>query len=156
LINPDKWFLWKLMAVADEVCVIDHPLFDYRVHGAGQLSQEQRSGALKHLTDQYVSTFSLPEEVLAAAGLTSEEIARAFIEQDIALRGLAALSEGRRVTARRAVHFALATYPDLTRRNLKVWALRALLGTGPLGERVAAALRARVEERWRARESRQA
>ncbi len=153
LINPDKWFLWKAMSVCERVCIIEHPLFEYRVHNAGQLSQEQRSGALKHLTDQYVATFSLPDSVLEVAGIDREELVGAFIEQDIALRGLAALSEGKSTSARRSVHFALAAYPDKTRRNLKVWALRALLGTGPLGPRIAAGLRRRVEERWRRRES---
>src|SRR6185295_2036984 len=45
LVNPDKYFLWKLLSVADAIYAIDHPLFDYRVHDAGQGAQEQRSGA---------------------------------------------------------------------------------------------------------------
>lgn len=153
LMNPDKWFLWKLLAAADVAYVVDEPLFDYRVHGAGQLAQESRSGALKHLTDQYVSTFSLPDDVLARAGITREELARVFVEQDIALRGLAAVSEGKRMTARRAVKFAQAAYPDLVAGNAKVWMLRALLLLGPLGTRVAKLARSRAEQRWQARES---
>lgn len=153
LMNPDKWFLWKLLSVADMAYVIEHPLFEYRVHGAGQLSQEQRSGALKHLTDQYVATFSLPDAVLATAGLSRDDLAKAFVEQDIALRGFVALSDGKRLTARRAIHFAQAAYPDHTRDNPKVWALRVLLGLGPLGTKVARLVRARVEKQWIARES---
>lgn len=153
LMNPDKWFLWKLLSVAEMAYVIDHPLSEYRVHGAGQLSQEKRSGALKHLTDQYVATFDLPDSVLEKAELDRDALAAAFVEQDIALRGFVAVSEGRRLTARRAIHFARAAYPDHTRANPKVWALRALLGLGPLGTSVARLLRARVEQRWKARES---
>jgi len=153
LMNPDKWFLWKLLAVADMVYVIDHPLSEYRVHGAGQLSQEQRSGALKHLTDQYVATFNLPDSVLEKAGLDRNALAAAFVEQDIALRGFVAVSEGKRLTARRAIHFARAAYPDHTRTNPKVWALRALLGLGPLGTSLAKMLRTTAEQRWKARES---
>jgi len=155
LINPDKYFLWKLMSVADAVYVIDHPLFDYRVHDAGQAPQEQRSGALKHLTDQYVATFNLPVSVLERAGLDRGALAAAFIEQDIGLRGLVALANGQRATARRGVHFGIAAYPDVTRRNRKVWALRALLALGPAGTTIARALRARVEARWKAQESRE-
>jgi hypothetical protein len=153
LMNPDKWFLWKVLAAAETVYKIDHPLFEYRVHDAGQGPQEQRSGALKHLTDEYIATFNLPEDVLKKAGMKRETLAAAFIEQDIALRGLLALSQGRRATARRGIDFGRAAYPDLVRANSKVWALRALLALGPVGTRVAAALRDRMEQRWAARQS---
>lgn len=152
LVNPDKWFLWKALGAAERIYVIDHPLFDYRIHDAGQGPQEIRSGALKYLTDQYVATFSLPDQVLARAGLDKAALAAAFVEQDIALRGLLALSNGQRVQARRTVHFGMAAYPQATRANPKVWALRALLALGPAGTRLARALRARVEPRWSARE----
>ena len=154
LVNPDKWFLWKLLGVAETIYVIEHPLFDYRVHDAGQGPQEQRSGALKYLVDQYVSTFNLPEDMVARAGLDRDALAAAFIEQDIALRGLLALANGQRTNAHRAVHFGMATYPKLTRANPKVWALRALLALGPVGTRIAGAVRERFEGRWQAREGR--
>jgi hypothetical protein len=154
LMNPDKWFIWKLLSVADHAYVIDHPLFDYRIHGAGQAPQEQKSGALKHLTDEYIATFNLPDSVLTRANVTREQLSEAFIEQDIALRGLVALAEGRRLTARRSVSFGLAAYPQLARKNRKVWALRALLSLGPVGTAIARSLRDRVEDRWKQRESR--
>ena len=154
LINPDKWFLWKVLSVAETVYAIDHPLFDYRVHSAGQGPQEARSGALKHLTDQYVATFDVPAYVLEAAGLDREALARAFVEHDIAFRGLAAVSEGRRETARRGIHFGQAAYPSLVMRSPKVWALRMLLGLGPVGTRIARAVRGPAQARWKQRESR--
>jgi hypothetical protein len=154
LMNPDKWFLWKVLAAAETVYKIDHPLFEYRVHDAGQGPQELRSGALKHLADEYIATFNLPEPVLAKAGMTREALAEAFIEQDIALRGFLAVAQGRRTMARRGIDFGRAAYPELLRSNSKVWALRALLALGPVGTRVAAALRDRVERRWKAQQSR--
>ena len=153
LMNPDKWFLWKLLSVAEIACVIDHELFDYRVHGAGQASIEQRSGALKHLSDEYVATFDLPETVLSRAGLDRTALARAFVEHDIALRGLVALADGKRVSARRGMLFGIAAYPELARRNPKVWLLGGLLGLGPVGTAIARALRARAEAQWQAREA---
>ena len=153
VINPDKWFLWKVMSVADMVYVIDHPLFEYRIHDAGQGPQEARSGALKHLTDEYVATFNLPDTVLEKAGLEREDLAAAFIEQDVGLRGLLSTARGNRAAARRAVHFGLATYPTLTRSNPKVWLLRGLLALGPAGTKMAQLLQIAVEKRWRARES---
>lgn len=154
VINPDKWFVWKVMAVADMVYIIDEPLFDYRVHDAGQGPQEARSGALKHLTDEYVATFALPPEVLARAGLDKDDLARAFIEQDIALRGLVSVAKGQRESARRAVHFGLATYPKLMRSSSKAWALRALLALGPVGTELARRVRSRAEKAWTAQQSR--
>lgn len=153
LMNPDKWFLWKVLSAADMAYVIDEPLFEYRVHDAGQGPQEQRSGALKHLTDEYIATFNLPDSVLKAAGMERAGLAAAFVEQDIALRGFLALSQGKRTTARRGIDFGRAAYPELVRGNKKVWALRALLALGPLGTTVAKVLRDRVEARWKARES---
>ncbi|MBP9088327.1 MAG: glycosyltransferase [Kofleriaceae bacterium] len=152
LMNPDKWFLWKLLAVAHKVYVIDAPLFDYRVHDAGQNRQERQSGALKHLTDEYIATFNLPPEVLSAAGWNREAMAAAFIEQDIALRGLVALASSERAGARRMVNFGFAAYPSLMHRNTKVWALRALLVMGPLGTAVAKMLRSQAERAWQKRE----
>lgn len=152
LINPDKWFLWKLLSAADRIYIIDHPLFEYRQHEAGQGPQQQRSGALKHLTDQYVATFDLPEMVLERAGLDRLAIASAFIEQDIALRGFAALAAGQRRTVGRALHFAFAAYPDQAIRNAKIWLLAALVALGPLGTGVARIVGQRARHRWQARE----
>ena len=154
VINPDKWFLWKVLSAADMIYVIEHPLFDYRVHDAGQGPQEARSGALKHLTDEYVATFQLPESVLTKAGLTREDLGRAFVEQDIALRGLVALAAGQRTSARRAVHFGLAAYPKHVRASSKTWALRALLALGPVGTSVARLLKSRAQRDWTRRQSR--
>ena len=154
LINPDKWFLWKLLGVAEMAYLIEEPLFEYRMHGSGQAPQEQKSGALKHITDQYIATFNLPDSMLTKTGLERDVLARAFIEQDIALRGLVALSEGRRETAMRGVHFGFAAYPRLARRNSKLWLLRALIGLGPVGVTLAKATRKRAQDAWQARESR--
>lgn len=148
LMNPDKWFLWKLLGEAERIYVIDHPLFEYRVHDGGQAPQEQRSGALKHLTDQYVATFQLSDALLKRAGLTRDELAAAFVEQDVALRGFLALAQGKRLTALRSVHFGIAAYPTQARANLKVWLLRGLLALGPVGTEVARRARGFAEARW--------
>ncbi len=153
LMNPDKWFLWKVLSVADTVYSIDAPLFDYRQHDAGQGPQEMRSGALKHLTDEYIATFNLPDTVLAKAKVARETLAKAFIEQDVVLRGFLAVAQGRRSMARRGIHFGAAAYPQLVEKNAKVWALRGLLALGPVGTSIAKVLRDRMEARWKARES---
>jgi glycosyltransferase involved in cell wall biosynthesis len=149
LFNPDKWFVWKLLSKAETVYFIDHELFDYRVHDAAQAPQQKRSGALKYLTDQYIATFDLPNSVLERAGITRDDLAKIFVEQDIALRGMVSLAEGDLKGARRTIHFGIATYPDAARTNAKVWLLRALVRMGPVGSRLARVARARAEAQWR-------
>ncbi len=150
LINPDKWFNWKMLGVADRVYFIDKTLFSYRWHQNNQAAIQKKSGALKHLVDQYVATFDLPAFSLDRAGLTRDDLAAAFVEQDVALRGLKALANGDAQLAARGVRFGQAAYPHQAARNWKLWALRALLKTGPAGQRLARLGQATGERRWRA------
>jgi hypothetical protein len=149
LINPDKWFAWKLLSVADRAYFVDAPLFAYRWHANNQTAQQAASGALKHLVDQYAATFDLPDQVLNRARLSREDLARAFIEQDVALRGLKALAEGQRTLARRGVRFGQAAHPREAARNWKLWCLRALLALGPLGGVIARLFKEPAHAAWR-------
>lgn len=149
LYNPDKAFVWKILGIADEAFFIDKPLFSYRVHSSNQAAQQRRSGALKHLMDQYRATFDLAPEVLTAAGMDRRDLARAFIEHDVALRGLKHVAEGERVLARRGLDFGRAAYPDLLSRSAWAWALRAALAVGPLGTLVAGRLLEPAMRRYR-------
>jgi hypothetical protein len=146
LINPDKDFHYRLLSAAEHVVHVDRPLFAYRVHTSNQNSQERRSGALKRLVDEYCYTFDLDPQVLDRSGVAKEDVVKAFVEHDIALRGLASLSEDDRTGARRTLRFGQAVYPEECHRNWKVWALGALLHSGPVGTRVARSLRSRAEQ----------
>ncbi|MCL4673951.1 MAG: hypothetical protein KJZ64_13705, partial [Sphingomonadaceae bacterium] len=138
LMNPDKAFAWKIMAVAQHVAFIDAPLFAYRVHANNQNSLQARSGALKHMIDQYVATFDTPGPVLQRAGLTSADLAKAFVEEDVLLRGFKKVAEGDRVSARRGLALGKAAYPDLScsPRHLLLHVIARL---GPLGTAIARA-----------------
>src|SRR5262249_25147580 len=57
LINPDKWFHWRLLGVAKDVYYVDEMYAACRWHDANQTYQQIASGALKYLVDEYVSTF---------------------------------------------------------------------------------------------------
>ena len=107
------------------------------MHDANQTSLQQQSGALKHLLDQYRSAFDTAPEVLKAAGVTREDLAKAFIEHDVALRGLKAVAEGERHLARRHLDFGRAAYPALISRSRRAWMLRIALALGPLGTAIA-------------------
>lgn len=133
VINPDKWFHWRLLGAASHAYFVDTSLFAYRWHGQNQTAQQQASGALKYLVDEYVSTFELPKALLDRAGVGREEVERAFIERDIARHGLATLAGGSAEKARRILFFGASTYPKHAARNWKVWALGGMLAAGPVG-----------------------
>ncbi len=149
LMNPDKPFAWKILSVAETVLFVDAPLFAYRVHANNQNSLQARSGALKHLVDQYVSTFDTPPAVLQRAGMTSADLAQAFVEEDILLRGFKKVADGDRSGARRGLAFGKAAYPALSWSG-KHLLLHLLARLGPLGTWVArAAYRRRLADAQR-------
>jgi hypothetical protein len=150
-ISPDKGFHWRVLGAANKAFHVTTPLFCYRVHDRNQDAQQRASGALKHLVDQYTYTFELPDDLLHRAGLTREDLAAAFVREDILLRGFAAVAAGDRETARRSIRLGQAAYPRLMARNPRAAALRALLALGPLGPSLAGAARRRLAARssWR-------
>jgi hypothetical protein len=107
------------------------------VHDSNQNAQERGSGSLKHLLDQYRASFDTAPQVLAAAGVTCEDLAHAFVEHDVALRGLKAVAEGQRKLARRHLDFGRAAYPHLMAKSRLVWMLRYALALGPVGTAIA-------------------
>jgi glycosyltransferase involved in cell wall biosynthesis len=137
LINPDKWFHWKVLGAAEMAYFVDEKLFAYRWHSSNQGSQENAMGALKYMVDEYVSTLELDGQVLEKIGLTREAVAMSFVENDIARHGLTTLARGGRVKARRILNFGRAVYPQYVRRNRKSWALALLLALGPAGQKIA-------------------
>jgi hypothetical protein len=136
-INPDKWFHWKLLSVGGTAYFVDEPLFCYRWHPSNQTALEQNSGSLKFLVDEYNSTLELDEKLLQSLGLTRQEIIQNFLEHDIINHGLATLSRGGRVRARRILRFGEAAYPAQLRTLKRRWLLKGLLGLGPVGELIA-------------------
>jgi hypothetical protein len=138
LINPDKWFHWKLLSVGSEAIFIDRPLVGYRWHETNQTALQLGTGALKYPVDEYVSTLEVDERWLSRLGLSRQQLVDAFVEYDIGRHGLATLATGQRKRAKRILDFGKAVYPDPVRKNRKAKVLGALLRLGPVGERVAA------------------
>ena len=137
LINPDRWFNWKLFAAAERVFFVERPLFGYRWHPNNQSAQQSLNGALKFQVDEYVSTLELDAELLAEIGLSRERVIASFVEYDIARNGLSTLGKGFRPRARRILNFGKSVYPSAVGRNPKAWALRFLLALGPIGTAIA-------------------
>ncbi len=137
LVNPDKWFHWKLLSQAKMAYFVDRSLFCYRWHPANQTAQEMNAGSLKYLVDEYTSTLELDGGTLQRLGMTRENVILAFLQHDIVNHGLATLARGSRTRARRILRFGEAVYPDQLRSLKQRWLLRLLLGLGPLGQRIA-------------------
>jgi len=137
LFNPDKRFAWALLGHAQRAYFVDKPLFRYRVHTANQAALQAGTGALRHLVDEYVSTFSLDNSLLVSADVSRPQVISAFIEHDIALRGFKVLADGNRQLVRRMLAFGDACYPEQMAKNRKISALRLALMTGVAGSTAA-------------------
>ena len=137
LINPDKWFHWRLLEVAKSAVFIDKPLFAYRWHDSNQTAQQAETGALKYQLDDYRATLEIDNTMLSRANLTQEEIIDAFIEYDIGRSGLATLAQGQPTRAKRILRFGESVYPDATKRNKKAMMLKTLLSLGLAGKAAA-------------------
>ncbi len=138
LMNPDKWFHWKVLTVADMAYFVDQRLFAYRWHSSNQTAQQAATSSLKFMVDDYTSTLEIDQNMLQRAGMTQDELLQAFVEYDVARHGLATLAGGSRIRARRILDFGRATYPGHVRRNHNAKLLRLLLALGPFGQWAAA------------------
>ena len=145
MVNPDKWFHWKLLSVAQKAYFVDSPLFSYRWHPTNQNALELNAGALKYLVDQYASTLELDAALLERLGITRDAVVQAFLEHDVINHGLATLARGSRSRAGRILRFGEATYPDHLRAFPKRWLLRGLLWLGPMGQYLARRAYARFD-----------
>jgi glycosyltransferase involved in cell wall biosynthesis len=146
LINPDKWFHWKLLTVAKKAYFVDAPLFSYRWHPSNQTALEQNSGSLKFLVDEYNSTLELDDALLKTLGLSRQDVILNFLENDILHHGLATLARGSRLRAKRILRFGEAVYPEQLRALKKRWLFKGLLGMGPLGGWIARRAYARYRQ----------
>lgn len=145
--NPDKWFHWRLLAEADHAYLVDEPMFAYRWHDANQTAQQATSGALKFWLDEYAATFQISDVMLDRAGVTRAEFVSAFLEIDIVRRGMFAVARGDRLTARRLVALARATYPRES-RSLRVAALAVAARGGRPATAVAGVAASRLYPEW--------
>lgn len=141
LINPDKWFHWRLLMETTEAIYIDDSLFQYRWHNQNQTAQQSNSGYLKFMIDEYRNTIELTDEILQYACLSRVQIERSFIQRDIYRHGMGEFSKGRWLKSLRIFFFGLSTYPGIMLRNIQFVAYVLLLFTTPVGSWVISRLR---------------
>lgn len=133
MMNPDKWFHWRLLGQTDYVYFVDQQLFSYRWHDSNQTAQQKNSGALKFFVDEYRSSFETSEGMLAKAGLNGDELRRSFIYNSILKYTFSYIKLGQIIMGWRVFRFGWACYPDLMWKNKYTWMLWPLLLTGKLG-----------------------
>lgn len=133
IINPDKWFHWKLLTVADNAIFIDKPLFQYRWHNQNQTSQQAASGYLKYHLDEYRNVIEVSPEMLDHATLSRAAFEKAFIRNDIFRHGVGEFLKGRWLKSFRVFLFGLSTFPGRMVASLYFLPFVALLLTTPIG-----------------------
>ena len=132
MINPDRWFHWKLCTKAESTYFIDKPLFYYRWHSNNQTAKQEMSGVLKFWMDEYRNCFELGEDHFAKSGLNKRAVELAFFKRVIVGYGLSALAFGTPLKALRITAFGIFTYPKLFFKNLKSLFLLALMFVYPI------------------------
>lgn len=134
LMNPDKWFHWRLLTKVEYAYFLDYPLFQYRWHAKNQTAQEKNSGHLKFIVDEYRTSMEANRDLLNHAQLTTKEVQQAFIDNIIFRHGLAELSKGLWLKSFRIYFFGWAAYPKIMFSKAgKSLAYKLLLLTGPIG-----------------------
>ncbi len=133
MMNPDKWFHWRLLAQVDFVYFIDKQLFKYRWHDNNQTAQQKESGALKFYIDEYRSSFEISTLMLEKANLSSEEVKRSFVLNSIQKYSFGLIKRGQPAMARRVFYLGWAAYPSIMLRSRYSWMLLVVLLLGQIG-----------------------
>lgn len=111
LINPDKWFHWKLMSEADYVYYLDVPLFQYRWHNNNQTSLQNKDQVLKYWIDEYRNVFELTDKMLEMAKVTIDQVQSKFVRRVILSHVVSNAKRGDINLAKRILSFGEACYP---------------------------------------------
>jgi len=133
MMNPDKWFHWRLLGQTDYVYFIDKQLFSYRWHDNNQTAQQKNSGALKFFVDEYRSSFETNQSMLMKAGLSPEEVKESFIFNTVQKYTFGLIKQGQPTMARRVFWLGWAAYPSIMMKSKYSWGIIPLLLLGKIG-----------------------
>lgn len=135
MMNPDKWFHWKLLAETEYAYIIDKPLFKYRWHNTNQTAQLKTSGALKFWVDEYRNSFEPEKQMLAKAGLTGQQMQSAFCDH-ILKYVVVHIRQGEKAEAWRLFRFVQGVYPSAVRSSKFYFRVATLLRLYPLSKTI--------------------
>lgn len=136
-INPDKFFMYKILSLDPAICWLRQPLFCYRIHDTNQNSQQARMGVIKYLLDEYAFTFEFTSDFYNKNSYGKEELVHFFVEHDCLDSALVKMANKERVLGFRYLSFALATYPDIAWKSPKTYLAIIIWLLGPIGSFIA-------------------
>jgi hypothetical protein len=136
-INPDKFFMYKILSLDPDVRWLRKPLFSYRIHDTNQNSLQAQTGVLKYLLDEYAFTFEFSPDFYIQNSLGKDRVVRYFIEHDCLDSALVKIAHGERKSGFRYLSFALATYPDIAWKISKTYVAIIAWLLGPIGSLIA-------------------
>jgi glycosyltransferase involved in cell wall biosynthesis len=134
-IGPDKHFNYKLLSLDPVVVYVPSVLYRYRDYQSDNRVAQKTT--LKQPIDDYLYTIEYSQEYLKALGLSRDQIVRSFVDQICLKEGLRQIGRRNYAHAFRLLAFSFASYPGMTLRLSKTYALSVLLALGPLAMAVA-------------------
>lgn len=137
IINPDKWFHWRLLTNVSQAVYVDRALFNYRWHNQNQTAQQANSGHLKYLIDEYRNTIDIGDDMLRFAGISKDNFIKSFIRNDIYRHGAGEFAKGRWLKAFRVFFFGISTYPGKVIFHAYFIPFLLMLCSSPLGSYIA-------------------
>jgi glycosyltransferase involved in cell wall biosynthesis len=111
IMNPDKWFHWKIAAKSEYAVFIDIALFGYRWHNQNQTALQNQSGILKYWLDELRNCYETTDDLLDFAKLTREQVELSFLRKIIINYGYSSLAYGMPLKSMRIVAFGVFSYP---------------------------------------------
>jgi len=134
IFGPDADFMYTLLMTNPQVMWLNEPLTYWRFHDANHIAQENKDMSLKPIHDAYSYVFGYPDDFFKLCGTTRTQVAARFVDYFCLRKSISLLKENKTLSAFRVLCYALATYPHLTIKNPKFYAVIA----GCLGGRFAA------------------
>ncbi len=113
LINPDRWFHWKLCLAAEKTIMIERPLFKYRWHQTNQFALQNKSGILKYWIDEYRNLYELTNAHYQKSKLDKIQVEKAFFRRVIIGYAYSSLAKGEPLKALRISAYGIFTFPNL-------------------------------------------
>lgn len=132
-INPDKFFMFKLLSLNPDFFWLREAVACYRLHDFNQNSQQAATGILKFPMDQYAYTFEFSDAFMKEFGGGRQKMIYWFVDRECLGPSLREIAVGSRMMGFRYLCFGLATYPAVAFRNVKTYLALLAWITGPIG-----------------------
>lgn len=134
LISPDAHFAYKCLLSGAGVLYINQPLVCYRMHFQAQIGTAMKNRNLNIPIDRYILSNAYSDAQLQKAGLERKTFIEATVNEDCLNNAFREFSKGNYTYAWRHWYFALAAYPQVSIKNIKVYLFFSIGLTGPIGK----------------------